>query len=160
MRRMRQIAVEIIFNERHPALGQNPDQLRLLLVGHATAERVAVVKGKNAGPDAAAIQPFDQFIQADAFAGMCGNLAGLHAKGLDDLQDAVVGRRLDGDRIARSRHRPQTQVEAFSIRVVSRTLPGKQFVVGRELRARIATALREEGITLPAELEAGATRPS
>src|SRR5713226_2611151 len=51
-------------------------------------------------------------------------------------------------------------VDRFSIRVVSRTLPGKQFVVGRELRARIATALREEGITLPAELETGATRPT
>src|SRR5437763_533563 len=51
-------------------------------------------------------------------------------------------------------------VGKFSIRVVSRTLPGKQFVVGRELRARIATALREEGITLPAESETTATRPS
>ncbi len=45
-------------------------------------------------------------------------------------------------------------VATFSIRVVARTLPGKQFVVGRELRARIATALREEGIILPAEVEA------
>jgi small-conductance mechanosensitive channel len=51
-------------------------------------------------------------------------------------------------------------VETFSIRVVARTLPGKQFEVGRELRARIATALREEGITLPAELETSATRPT
>jgi small conductance mechanosensitive channel len=37
--------------------------------------------------------------------------------------------------------------------MVSRTLPGKQFVVGRELRARVATALREAGITLAADLE-------
>jgi small conductance mechanosensitive channel len=51
-------------------------------------------------------------------------------------------------------------VERFSVRVVARTLPGKQFEVGRELRARIATALREEGITLPAELETSATRPT
>lgn len=51
-------------------------------------------------------------------------------------------------------------VETFSIRVVARTLPGKQFEVGRELRARIATALREEGITLPAELETSAIRPT
>ncbi len=51
-------------------------------------------------------------------------------------------------------------VAMFSIRVVSRTLPGKQFVVGRELRARIATALRQEGITLPADLEtSGAAKP-
>ena len=44
-------------------------------------------------------------------------------------------------------------VGGFSIRMVSRTLPGKQFIVGRELRTRIATALRKEGITLPADVE-------
>ena len=47
------------------------------------------------------------------------------------------------------------EVDSFSIRVVARTLPGKQFVVSRALRARIATALQREGITLPAEIEAG-----
>jgi len=46
----------------------------------------------------------------------------------------------------------------FSIRIVSRTLPGKQFIVGRELRARIATALREAGIVVSADLET--TAPS
>jgi moderate conductance mechanosensitive channel len=44
-------------------------------------------------------------------------------------------------------------VGTFVIRIVARTLPGKQFVVGRELRARIATALRQEGIALPPDLE-------
>jgi small-conductance mechanosensitive channel len=44
-------------------------------------------------------------------------------------------------------------VGGFSIRMVSRTLPGKQFIVGRELRTRIATALRKEGITLPPDVE-------
>jgi small conductance mechanosensitive channel len=38
-------------------------------------------------------------------------------------------------------------VGTFSIRIVARTLPGKQFVVGRELRTRIAAVLRDEGIT-------------
>jgi moderate conductance mechanosensitive channel len=52
-------------------------------------------------------------------------------------------------------------VGTFMIRVVSRTLPGKQFVVGRELRARIATALREEGIVLSSDLEtSGVANPS
>jgi small-conductance mechanosensitive channel len=41
----------------------------------------------------------------------------------------------------------------LSIRMVSRTLPGKQFIVGRELRARVATALQAEGIVLATELE-------
>jgi moderate conductance mechanosensitive channel len=47
------------------------------------------------------------------------------------------------------------EVDSFSIRVVARTLPGKQFVVSRVLRARIASALQVEGITLPADIEAG-----
>jgi small-conductance mechanosensitive channel len=43
-------------------------------------------------------------------------------------------------------------VGELSIRMVSRTLPGRQFEVGRELRARIATALQTEGIAMPPDL--------
>jgi small-conductance mechanosensitive channel len=48
------------------------------------------------------------------------------------------------------------QVDQFSVRMVARTLPGKQFDVGRELRVRISVAFREAGITVPTGLEAGA----
>jgi small conductance mechanosensitive channel len=41
-------------------------------------------------------------------------------------------------------------VEQFEVRMVARTLPGKQFEIGRALRARIAAAFAEEGIRLPA----------
>ena len=41
----------------------------------------------------------------------------------------------------------------FQVRVVARTLPGKQFDVGRALRARIAARLLREGITLSPTLE-------
>jgi small-conductance mechanosensitive channel len=44
-------------------------------------------------------------------------------------------------------------VDHFQIRVVTRTLPGKQFDVGRILRARIAAGLRDEGIHLPANVD-------
>jgi moderate conductance mechanosensitive channel len=44
-------------------------------------------------------------------------------------------------------------VTQFQVRVVARTLPGKQFDVGRALRARIAAALLREGINLPPALE-------
>jgi moderate conductance mechanosensitive channel len=44
-------------------------------------------------------------------------------------------------------------VDAFQVRLVARTLPGKQFEVGRILRARIAAGLRREGIHLPASLD-------
>lgn len=46
------------------------------------------------------------------------------------------------------------EVDQVNLRVVARTLPGKQFEVGRELRARIAMTLREDGITVSPELSA------
>ncbi len=45
-------------------------------------------------------------------------------------------------------------VDQLVIRVVARTLPGKQFDVSRVLRQRIAVALRAEGITVPTSTEA------
>ncbi|RVW11299.1 mechanosensitive ion channel family protein [Prescottella agglutinans] len=45
------------------------------------------------------------------------------------------------------------EMDQVSIRLVARTLPGKQFQVGRALRVRVVTALRRAGITVSAELE-------
>ena len=47
------------------------------------------------------------------------------------------------------------EVNTFSLRMVARTLPGMQFDVGRELRARVAAAFRREGILVSAELDTG-----
>ncbi len=47
------------------------------------------------------------------------------------------------------------EVDAFSVRMVARTLPGMQFGVGREIRARIASAFLREGIVVAAELDTG-----
>jgi small conductance mechanosensitive channel len=41
-------------------------------------------------------------------------------------------------------------LEEVNVRVVARTLPGKQFEVSRDLRARVALALSREGVTLRA----------
>ena len=45
------------------------------------------------------------------------------------------------------------EVDTFSVRMVARTLPGMQFDVGREIRARVAAAFRAEGIIVSAELD-------
>ncbi|MCW2526500.1 MAG: MscS Mechanosensitive ion channel [Pseudonocardiales bacterium] len=50
------------------------------------------------------------------------------------------------------------ETNQFKIRVVARTLPGKQFEVGRALRARITKAFLQEGINLPPDL--GSARSS
>jgi moderate conductance mechanosensitive channel len=41
-------------------------------------------------------------------------------------------------------------LEQVNVRMVARTLPGKQFEVGRDLRARVVLAFRREGLNLPA----------
>ncbi len=41
-------------------------------------------------------------------------------------------------------------LEQVNVRMVARTLPGKQFEVGRDLRARVVLAFRQEGLTMPA----------
>jgi moderate conductance mechanosensitive channel len=45
------------------------------------------------------------------------------------------------------------EVDTFSVRMVARTLPGMQFEVGRELRARVASAFLVEGINVSASLD-------
>jgi small-conductance mechanosensitive channel len=51
-------------------------------------------------------------------------------------------------------------VDTLHVRMVARTLPGKQFKVGRELRARVALALQAEGINVPTELDTDAAEPA
>ncbi|NLG55886.1 MAG: mechanosensitive ion channel family protein [Rhodococcus sp.] len=45
-------------------------------------------------------------------------------------------------------------VDEVSVRMVARSLPGKQFQVGRELRVRIVTAMRRQGISVEPEMVA------
>jgi small conductance mechanosensitive channel len=45
------------------------------------------------------------------------------------------------------------EVDQIRVRIVARTLPGRQFLVGLALRGRIAAALRREGIHVPIELD-------
>jgi small-conductance mechanosensitive channel len=47
------------------------------------------------------------------------------------------------------------EVDTFSLRMVARTLPGKQFDVGREIRSRVASAFLREGIIVATELDTG-----
>jgi hypothetical protein len=43
------------------------------------------------------------------------------------------------------------EVGQINLRMVARTLPGKQFEVARELRTRVAVAFQREGLVAPAE---------
>jgi moderate conductance mechanosensitive channel len=45
------------------------------------------------------------------------------------------------------------EVGQVNLRMVARTLPGKQFEVARELRVRVAVAFQREGIVASADAE-------
>jgi small conductance mechanosensitive channel len=46
-------------------------------------------------------------------------------------------------------------IDQVNVRMVARTLPGKQFEVGRSLRARIVVTFRSHGLSLPPQSEDG-----
>jgi small conductance mechanosensitive channel len=45
------------------------------------------------------------------------------------------------------------ELDTLLVRVVARTLPGKQFEVGRDLRARVAVAMQSEDVPEPARVD-------
>lgn len=51
-------------------------------------------------------------------------------------------------------------LEQVNVRMVARTLPGKQFEVGRDLRARVVLAFRREGLSVPAAPASGELSPT
>ena len=52
------------------------------------------------------------------------------------------------------------ELDTVNLRMVARTLPGKQFEVGRRLRMLVVRALRRAGIVTPTEVTPRWSRPS
>jgi hypothetical protein len=48
------------------------------------------------------------------------------------------------------------EADGLHLRIVARTLPGRQFDVGRELRSRVAVAFRAAGIAVSSGLNTAA----
>lgn len=51
------------------------------------------------------------------------------------------------------------EVDQVNVRLVARTLPGKQFQVGRDLRVRVAAALQPEGISVSPDVSTAGVAP-
>lgn len=75
----------------------------------------------------------------------------LNQVGIDALADQTLGPLLLDSPTVLGVER--IEVDILHLRMVARTLPGKQFTVGRELRARAALAFQENGINVPAKLK-------
>ncbi len=73
---------------------------------------------------------------------------GEHAYGDDDLRPLL----LDTPSVLGVE---ALELDTLHVRMVARTLPGKQFDVGRELRARVVAAFRDQGIQLTPPPTAG-----
>lgn len=74
---------------------------------------------------------------------------------ITDLDATTVGaflQHLENER-GNTANTRNARLAAIHVRMVARTLPGRQFLVGLALRGRIAAALRREGIHVPIELD-------
>lgn len=77
----------------------------------------------------------------------------------DLLHEVCTGLYTDGDHRSLLLDPPSVMgvesldVDRFNVRVVARTLPGRQFDVGRELRSRITAAFLRAGISVPTGLD-------
>ena len=108
-----QLAVDIVFDQRHLVAGQQLDQGALVFLGHAAAQRVAEIGDRHHRPDGVIFQGKAERIQAEPVAGMGGDLQHAQALGLQRLQDAKIGRRFDRHQVARAAGGLQRQVDGF-----------------------------------------------
>lgn len=108
-----QIAVDVVFYQRNAACGKPLDQGLFARVRHAEAERVAEVGDHDAGRHGPAFGGKLQRFQRNAFTRMGWNFQRLQAGGFDDLQQAVEGRRFDGNDVAGFADGVQRQGERF-----------------------------------------------
>ncbi|MNH19787.1 hypothetical protein D3C79_795350 [compost metagenome] len=100
-----QVAVYIIFEDRHVvALGQAQQGL-LAGLGHDVAERVVAAGGDLDELDRPLLQGQFQRLQADAGDRVGGDFQGFHAQALEGLHGAVEAGGVDRDDIARLAHR-------------------------------------------------------
>jgi small conductance mechanosensitive channel len=75
----------------------------------------------------------------------------LNQVGLDASDDPLLGPLLlDSPSVVGVEN---IEVDTLHLRIVARTLPGKQFKVGRELRARVALALQAAGVNVATSLD-------
>jgi hypothetical protein len=86
-------------------------QPSFVLVGHDRAERIADRRHREDGLDPAGFQGRLQGVEVHAGARMHGNLQRLDAHLFDQLHHAEVGWTLDGDRLTRSDHGAQRDVQ-------------------------------------------------
>jgi small conductance mechanosensitive channel len=88
--------------------------------------------------------------------------AGIDVNRVTDILKQVGDEAYNDDELRKMMLDPPTvmgveimEVDTFSVRMVARTLPGRQFEVGRDIRARVAMAFLREGIHVSAELDTG-----
>lgn len=75
----------------------------------------------------------------------------LNRVGLDASDDPMLGPLLlDSPSVVGVEN---IEIDTLHLRIVARTLPGKQFKVGRELRARVALALQAAGVHVATSLD-------
>ena len=94
-------------------VGSQAQQLLLALLGNAATERIGQPRGEHQCLDRPLVGSQLQGFQAQPGGRVTGNLDDFQTENLGQLQQAVVGRRLGGDQVARLSHHPQGHVNGI-----------------------------------------------
>lgn len=132
-----QLAVDVVFDQRHVACREQVDQRTLALVGQRRAGRVVERRHEPAGPHRMRVERFLERVEIEAGARVDRNLHGLQVQALHGLQDRMKRRSLDRDDIAGARQRLQAERQRFE-----RAGRDDDFI-HRQRRARIQVAQRD-----------------
>ena len=110
-----EIAIDVVFDERKVAAAEHLDQPLLRFVRHAGAARVREIRHRQHRRNPLRAQHFLERIEIHSLAGQHRNFDDADAEALDQLEEAVVGGRFDGDHIARLGDRAQREVRDASL---------------------------------------------
>ena len=108
-----EIGVHVVLDDRHLVGPAELHEGAARAVGHDVAGGIAAVGHEREGADRPAFEGPGEGREADALAGVRGDLQGHEAEALDHLQQAVVGRRLHGDDVAGLRESAQGELRRF-----------------------------------------------
>ena len=110
---VKQFAIDRILDQRHIVAVGQLHQALLVSVRHHRARGILKIRHDHAGGNFLRLQQGFQCIDIDSRDRIGGNLNGAHTHALNGMQHGIEGRRFDGDRVARSRHSLQAEVDGL-----------------------------------------------
>ena len=112
-----QLPIDIVFDDRQPALGHHRHQLALSVFRHGGPHRITGTCGKHQGLDRPFVRCLFQGLKAQTGVRIGGNLDHFQSQQIAQLNQAVVTGRLGRNQVTRVGHAAQTQLDRLDTTV-------------------------------------------